>query len=95
MELANDVIFLLGPTASGKSRWAMEVARKSGAEICSVDAFQIYRGLDIGTAKPSGMAQKEIPHHLLDLVEPEQGFTAADYLRSAGNVLEGRRKRKK
>ena len=95
MELANDVIFLLGPTASGKSRWAMEVARKSGAEICSVDAFQIYRGLDIGTAKPSGMAQKEIPHHLLDLVEPEQGFTAADYLRSARNVLEALLKRKK
>ena len=95
MELANDVIFLLGPTASGKSRWAMEVARETGAEICSVDAFQIYRGLDIGTAKPSGMAQKEIPHHLLDLVEPEQGFTAADYLRSSGNVLEALRKRKK
>ncbi|NDD81996.1 MAG: tRNA (adenosine(37)-N6)-dimethylallyltransferase MiaA [Verrucomicrobia bacterium] len=82
------MIFLLGPTASGKSRLAMEVARQAGAEICSVDAFQIYRGLDIGTAKPSGMARKEIPHHLLDLVEPEEGFTAADYLRLAGGVLE-------
>jgi len=66
----------------------MEVARQAGAEICSVDAFQIYRGMDIGTAKPSGMVRKEIPHHLLDLVEPEEGFTAADYLRLAGSVFE-------
>ena len=72
---------------------AMEVARKTGAEICSVDAFQIYRGLDIGTAKPSAMARKEIRHHLLDLVEPEHPFTAADYLRSAGAVLKDLRKR--
>jgi len=66
----------------------MEVARRTGAEICSVDAFQIYRGLDIGTAKPSRIAREEIPHHLLDLVEPEEGFTAADYLRLAGGVFE-------
>ena len=87
LELAEKVIFLLGPTASGKSRLAMEVARQTGAEICSVDAFQIYRGLDIGTAKPSAMARKEIRHHLLDLVGPEQPFTAADYLKAAGEVL--------
>ena len=93
LELAAQVIFILGPTASGKSRLAMEVARKTGAEICSVDAFQIYRGLDIGTAKPSAMARKEIRHHLLDLVEPEHPFTAADYLRSAGAVLMDLRKR--
>ncbi|MBM4455921.1 MAG: tRNA (adenosine(37)-N6)-dimethylallyltransferase MiaA [Verrucomicrobia bacterium] len=93
LELAAPVIFLLGPTASGKSRLAMAVARTTGAEICSVDAFQIYRGLDIGTAKPSAMARTEIRHHLLDLVEPEQPFTAADYLRSAGAVLEDLRKR--
>ena len=72
---------------------AMEVARKTGAEICSVDAFQIYRGLDIGTAKASPVARKEIRHHLLDLVEPEQPFTAADYLGSAGAVLADLQKR--
>ena len=94
LELTVEVIFLLGPTASGKSRLAMEVARQTGAEICSVDAFQIYRGLDIGTAKPSAMAKKEIRHHLIDLAEPEQSFTAADYLRSAGAVLGDLRKRK-
>ena len=93
MELIGRVIFLLGPTASGKSRLAMEVARKTGAEICSVDAFQIYRGLDIGTAKPSAVVRKEIRHHLLDLVEPEQPFTAADYLGSAGAVLADLQKR--
>lgn len=93
LELAAPVIFILGPTASGKSRLAMEVARKTGAEICSVDAFQIYRGLDIGTAKPSAMARKEVRHHLVDLVEPEHPFTAADYLKTAGVVLEDLRKR--
>ena len=95
LELAAQVIFILGPTASGKSRLAMEVARKTGAEICSVDAFQIYRGLDIGTAKPSAMARKEVPHHLLDLVDPEEGFTAADYLRRAGTVLTDLKKKGK
>jgi tRNA dimethylallyltransferase len=87
------VIFLLGPTASGKTHFATEVARKTGAEICSVDAFQIYRGLDLGTAKPSPFARKEVPHHLLDLVEPEEPFTAADYLRAAGKVLGDLRQR--
>ena len=71
----------------------MALARQTGAEICSVDAFQVYRGLEIGTAKPSGMARKEIPHHLLDLVEPEEGFTAADYLRAAGAVVADLQKR--
>jgi tRNA dimethylallyltransferase len=72
----------------------MAVARKTGAEICSVDAFQIYRGLEIGTAKPSAMARKEIRHHLLDLVEPEEPFSAADYLRVAGGVIGDLKKRK-
>ena len=73
----------------------MVVARQTGAEICSVDAFQVYRGLDIGTAKPSTVARKEISHHLLDLVEPEEGFTVADYLREAGKVLGDLGKRRK
>ena len=73
----------------------MEVARKTGAEICSVDAFQIYRGLDLGTAKPSRAVREDVPHHLLDLVEPEEPFTAADYLKSAGSVLGDLQKRAK
>ncbi|MCX6934694.1 MAG: tRNA (adenosine(37)-N6)-dimethylallyltransferase MiaA [Verrucomicrobia bacterium] len=82
------MIFLLGPTAAGKSRLAMEVAEQTGAEIVSVDAFQIYRGLDIGTGKPAKEEQNKVRHHLIDLVDPEENFTAADYLREAGKVLQ-------
>lgn len=89
------MVFLLGPTASGKSRLAMEVARKVGAEIVSMDAFQIYRGMDIGTAKPTAQDREEIPHHLLDLVDPEDSFSAADYRRAAEDVMEACQRQKK
>ena len=65
----------------------MEVARKTNAEIVSMDAFQIYRGMDIGTAKPTSKDRMEIPHHLLDLVSPEEPFSAADYKREGEKVL--------
>ena len=65
----------------------MALARKTGAEIVSVDAFQVYRGLDVGTAKPTRQEQKDVPHHLIDLVEPEESFSAADYKRSAEKVI--------
>ena len=65
----------------------MEVARKADAEIVSLDAFQIYRGMDIGTAKPTWKERQEIPHHLLDLVQPEESFSAADYKRAAEGVI--------
>lgn len=71
----------------------MEVARKAGVEIVSLDAFQIYRGLDIGTAKPTRKEREEIPHHLLDLVQPEDEFSSADYKRDAENVLADLRNR--
>jgi tRNA dimethylallyltransferase len=88
------VIFLLGPTAAGKSRLAMTLAEQTGAEICSVDAFQIYRGLNIGTGKPTKEEQAKIPHHLIDLVEPVEQFTVANYVRAAEKVLQDLRKRK-
>ena len=65
----------------------MALARKTGAEIVSVDAFQVYRGLDVGTAKPTRQEQKDVRHHLIDLVEPEESFSAADYKRSAEKVI--------
>jgi len=65
----------------------MEVAGMVGAEIVSLDAFQIYRGMDIGTAKPTRKEQEAIPHHLLDLVSPEDSFSAAEYKREAEKVL--------
>lgn len=87
LELDAGVIFLLGPTAAGKSRVAMTLAQEVGAEIVSVDAMQIYRGLDIGTGKAKKADLEKIPHHLLDLIEPEDAFSAADYAKEAGKVL--------
>lgn len=71
---------LVGPTASGKSAYALEIARRiPGLELVSVDSMQVYRRMDIGTAKPSAQEQEEIPHHLIDLVEPDVPFSLVDY----------------
>ena len=88
------MIFLLGPTAAGKSRLAMTLAQQTGAEIASVDAFQIYRGLDIGTGKPSQEEQRKVRHHLIDLVEADEEFSAAGYAREAQRVFSDLEKRK-
>ena len=88
------MIFLLGPTAAGKSRLAMTLAQQTGAEISSVDAFQIYRGLDIGTGKPSQEEQRKVRHHLIDLVEADEEFSAAGYAREAQRVFSDLEKRK-
>ncbi|HRQ86727.1 MAG TPA: tRNA (adenosine(37)-N6)-dimethylallyltransferase MiaA [Candidatus Saccharibacteria bacterium] len=77
------LVVIVGPTASGKSSVAMEVARKHGGEIICADSRTIYKGMDIGTAKPSLGDQQEIPHFGLDLVEPGEVFTAADFQRYA------------
>jgi len=71
---------VLGPTASGKSRLAMAVARRAGGEIISVDALKVYRGMDAGTAKPSAADRAEIPHHGIDLVGPHEEFSVAQFL---------------
>lgn len=73
-------VAVIGATASGKSTVAMEVARKApGVELVSIDAMQVYRGMDIGTAKPSPAEQAEVRHHLIDLVEPAEEFTVARF----------------
>jgi tRNA dimethylallyltransferase len=69
------VLALVGPTASGKSTVALEVAERLGAEIVTVDAFTVYRGMDVGTAKPSRADRARIAHHMVDLLEPEQDCT--------------------
>jgi tRNA dimethylallyltransferase len=75
------VIVILGPTAGGKSDLALELARRLGGEIVSADSMQVYRGMDIGTAKPTAAEQAEIPHHAIDLVDAtEEGFTVARWL---------------
>jgi len=88
------VIFLLGPTAVGKSRLAMTLAEQTGAEIASVDAFQVYRGLDVGTGKANKQEQATVRHHLIDLVEAEQDFSSADYGSEARRVLADLEERK-
>jgi tRNA dimethylallyltransferase len=75
-------VAVIGPTASGKSAVAMAVARRvPPTELVSVDAMQVYRGMDIGTAKPSAAERGEVRHHLVDLVEPSDDFTVAEFQR--------------
>jgi len=71
------MLVIVGPTASGKSAIALEVAKAARAEILSVDSMQVYRGMDIGTAKPTEGEQVQVRHHLLDLVDPSEPFTVA------------------
>ncbi len=75
--------FLAGPTAVGKSAIALDLAEKVGGEIITVDSMQVYRGLDIGTAKPTADERKKIPHHLLDVCDLTEAFDAAQFIRLA------------
>jgi tRNA dimethylallyltransferase len=84
---------ILGPTASGKSDAAMAVARHIGAEILSVDSMQVYRGMDVGTAKPSPAERAEVRHHLIDVVDPDQPFTVARFVEMADEVIRDARER--
>jgi tRNA dimethylallyltransferase len=81
------LIVIVGPTASGKSQLGIELAREFGGEILSCDSVQVYRYLNIGSAKLSKAEQRGIPHHLVDLLEPEEPFTAGDYLRIGRQTL--------
>jgi tRNA dimethylallyltransferase len=80
---------LAGPTASGKSAAALELASRIGAEILSLDSMAVYRGMDVGTAKPSAEDRARAPHHLIDLVEPDENFSVADYLAAAEAACRG------
>ena len=73
------LLALVGPTASGKTRAGIEVAERLGAEIVSVDSMLVYRGMDVGTAKPTAEERARVPHHLLDVAEPSEPFSAARY----------------
>ena len=82
-------VALVGPTASGKSEVALEVARRvPGVEIVSVDSMQVYRGMDIGTAKPSPLERAEVRHHLIDVADPWEDFTVARYQADAREALD-------
>ena len=73
------VLVLVGPTASGKTAVSLEVARLLGAEILSADSRQVYRFMDIGTAKPTPEQRFSIPHHFIDERDPDQEFNAGDF----------------
>ena len=81
------VIVLTGPTASGKSAVAMQLAGMTGGEILCMDSMQVYRGLDIGTAKPTAAEREKVKHHLLDLCEPEESFSVSDYVERCEPLL--------
>lgn len=78
---ARDIVIVLGPTAVGKSRVAVDLALRFGGEVISGDSIQVYRGFDIGTDKPTPEVKRGVPHHLIDIVGPEVQFTAADFVR--------------
>jgi len=83
----------MGPTASGKSRLAMALADHLPVEIVSVDSAQVYRGMDIGTAKPSAAEQLRVPHHLIDLIDPTESYSAAQFRTLALRAMESIRER--
>lgn len=87
MAVLPPILVILGPTASGKSALAMALAERMGAHVLSVDSMQVYRGMDIGTAKPSRAEQQRVRHHLIDLVDPSEPFTVARFVEKADEVI--------
>ncbi len=88
-----DAVLLLGPTACGKSAIAMRLAEHVPLEIASIDSAQVYRGLDIGTAKPRADECRRVPHHLIDLRDPSEPYSAADFVRDATAAIHAIRSR--
>ncbi|MCC6424490.1 MAG: tRNA (adenosine(37)-N6)-dimethylallyltransferase MiaA [Phycisphaerales bacterium] len=91
--MTHSILTILGPTASGKSELALALARRRGAELLNVDSMQVYRGMDIGTAKASPAERSEIRHHLLDVVEPNESYTVARFVQDADQVIADCRER--
>lgn len=87
------LLALVGPTASGKTETGIELARARSAEICSVDSMLVYRGMDVGTAKPSDEQRSAVPHHLLDLADPSERFTVARFQEAAREAVDDVRSR--
>jgi tRNA dimethylallyltransferase len=81
------LIAIVGPTASGKSDLAMQIAEQYSGELVCADSRTVYKGMDIGTAKPSIQDQQRVKHHLLDIVEPGQLFTASDFKKAANRAI--------
>ena len=86
-ELALRPVVLCGPTASGKTAAALAIARVAPVEIISMDSALVFRGMDIGTAKPSAQELAQAPHHLIDILEPTAVYSAADFARDATRLI--------
>lgn len=86
--MTSPLIVIVGETASGKSALAMEIAEKYGGEIICADSRTVYRGMDIGTAKPTPEERRRIPHHVLDVVNPDESFTVADFKQYAQAAID-------
>ena len=82
------VVVVCGATASGKSKLAVDIAETFGGEIVSADSIAVYRGLDIGSAKPDETERKKVPHHLIDVVDPKDDFSVAEYEEKALSAIE-------
>lgn len=91
----DDCWFLTGPTASGKSAVALDLAESLGCEIIALDSMTLYRGMDIGSAKPSADDQRRVRHHLIDVLDPSESSSLADYLRRAEDAAADIRSRGK
>jgi tRNA dimethylallyltransferase len=85
---ARTTLAVVGPTCTGKSAVALEVARRFDGEIVNADALQVYRGLDRGTAKPDAAARAAVPHHLIDVLDPRERFSAGEFARRARAAIE-------
>jgi tRNA dimethylallyltransferase len=83
------LVVILGPTGSGKTSLSVALGRRFDGEIVSCDSVAVYRGLEIGSAKPSAEQRKLVPHHLLDVVDPDAFYTAGDYARAARDAIAG------
>lgn len=88
------LVGIVGPTATGKSSLALELAQRFRGEIISGDSVQVYRGMDIGTAKPSTKDRRIIPHHLVDILDPDENYSAALFRQGADNIIGELHKRK-
>jgi tRNA dimethylallyltransferase len=88
MSSPKPILIIAGPTAVGKTDASLLLAQEQGAEIVSADSMQIYRGMDIGTAKPTPEQRKLVYHHLIDVVDPAQPYSVGDYLRDARSAID-------